>query len=39
METKCQNCGKPLDDALLTHCSNECQFQNYLKKGNEPSGT
>ena len=28
---ECQNCGKLLDDPLLTHCSNVCLFEDYLK--------
>jgi len=31
MTEKCQNCGKALEDSLLTHCSNECIFVGYLK--------
>jgi hypothetical protein len=30
IEKKCQNCGKLLEDAFLTHCSNECRFEDYL---------
>ena len=28
---ECQNCGKLLEDPLLTHCSNVCLFEDYLK--------
>ena len=28
---ECQNCGKLLEDSLLTHCSNVCLFEDYLK--------
>ncbi len=28
---KCQNCGKQMEDSLLTHCSNVCLFEDYLK--------
>ncbi len=28
---ECQNCGKLLDEPLLTHCSNVCLFEDYLK--------
>ena len=31
MEGKCQNCGELLEDSLLTHCSDECRFESYLK--------
>jgi hypothetical protein len=31
MEEHCQNCGKKLEDSFLTDCSNECQFETYLK--------
>ncbi len=31
MNGKCQNCGEPLDDPILTHCSNKCIFEGYLK--------
>ena len=29
MDGKCQNCGKILDDAMLTHCSTKCQFEQF----------
>ena len=28
---ECQNCGKLMEDSLLTHCSNVCLFEDYLK--------
>jgi hypothetical protein len=28
---ECQNCGKLMEDSLLTHCSNVCLFEEYLK--------
>jgi len=28
---ECQNCGKLLEDSLLTHCSSVCIFEDYLK--------
>ena len=28
---ECPNCGKLLEDSLLTHCSNVCLFEDYLK--------
>jgi len=28
---ECQNCGKLMEDSLLTHCSNVCIFEDYLK--------
>ncbi len=28
---ECQNCGKFMEDSLLTHCSNVCLFEDYLK--------
>jgi len=28
---ECQNCGKLMEDPLLTHCSNVCLFEDYLK--------
>jgi len=31
MEWKCKNCGKLLEDSLLTHCSVGCRFESYLK--------
>ena len=31
MREKCQHCGKQLKNSDLTHCSNECRFQSYLK--------
>jgi hypothetical protein len=31
MEGKCKNCGKLIRDSLLTHCSNVCLFEDYLK--------
>jgi hypothetical protein len=31
MKGNCKNCGKILEDALLTHCSNVCRFEDYLK--------
>jgi hypothetical protein len=31
IEEKCQNCGKLLEDSLLTHCSEICYFEEYLK--------
>jgi len=31
MEWKCKNCGKILEDSLLTHCSVGCRFESYLK--------
>ena len=31
MSGKCQNCGKVLEDSILTHCSNKCLFEGYLK--------
>ena len=31
MKGKCQNCGQQLEDSFLTHCSNECRFEDYLK--------
>ena len=31
MAEKCQNCGKLLEDSLLTHCSSKCQFESYIK--------
>ncbi len=30
MKEKCQNCGKLLEDSLLTHCSNKCLFVGIL---------
>jgi hypothetical protein len=31
MKGKCKNCLKTLEDSLLTHCSNKCRFEDYLK--------
>ncbi len=31
IEEKCQNCGKSLEDSLLTHCSEICYYEDYLK--------
>jgi len=31
MKDKCKNCGKLLEDSLLTHCSANCRFEFYLK--------
>lgn len=31
MGGKCQNCGQDLDDPSLTHCSDKCRFESYLK--------
>ena len=31
MKGECQNCGKLMEDSLLTHCSNVCLFEDYLK--------
>jgi len=31
MKGECQNCGKLMKDSLLTHCSNVCIFEDYLK--------
>ncbi|HUT07174.1 MAG TPA: hypothetical protein VMW74_10885 [Nitrosopumilaceae archaeon] len=31
MGDKCQICGKDLEDFSLTHCSDECRFEAYLK--------
>ncbi len=31
MEGKCQNCGKLLEDSLLSHCSTKCQFEEFVK--------
>jgi len=28
---KCQNCERHLKDSSLTHCSDECRFESYLK--------
>ena len=28
---KCQNCGKLIEDSSLTHCSNVCLYEDYLK--------
>ena len=28
---ECQNCGKLLEDSILTHCCNVCLFEDYLK--------
>jgi len=28
---KCKQCGKLLEDSLLTYCSSKCQFEKYLK--------
>jgi len=28
---ECQNCGKLMEDSFLTHCSNVCLFEDYLK--------
>jgi len=37
MDGECKNCGKLLEDSLLTHCSNVCLFEDYLKsKSIEP---
>jgi len=31
MEEKCPNCGKLLEDSFMTHCSEICVFEEYLK--------
>jgi len=29
---KCKNCGKLLEDSLLTYCSSKCQFEEYCER-------
>ncbi len=31
LKGECQNCGKLMEDSLLTHCSNVCLYEDYLK--------
>ena len=31
---KCENCGKVLDNSLITHCSDKCLFES-IKKSRE----
>jgi len=31
MKGECRNCGKLMEDSRLTHCSNVCIFEDYLK--------
>ena len=31
MKDKCKNCGKLIEVSNLTHCSNVCLFEDYLK--------
>jgi len=31
MDEKCQNCGQQLEGSDITHCSEECRFEVYLK--------
>ncbi|MCH7757014.1 MAG: hypothetical protein IIA19_00825 [Thaumarchaeota archaeon] len=31
MDEKCQNCGQQLEGSGITHCSEECRFEAYLK--------
>jgi len=31
---KCENCGKVLDNSLVTHCSDKCLFES-IKKSRE----
>jgi len=31
LEKDCINCGKLLEDSLLTHCSEKCYYEEYLK--------
>lgn len=31
MKGLCLNCEKLLEDSLLTHCSDDCRFEYYLK--------
>lgn len=39
MEKKCLNCGKFLEDSLLTHCSEKCYYENYLKSQSSETNT